>query len=198
MVPPICQISFITNLGQAVAKGADIQGDIAITDSFTAEVSAGYTDARYTEASRLSPTETTPIVASGDAIVGQSGQPGPPVTAAIGLEYKFTLLERESFVRVDDEYQGRPKWIGAIQDPGTLQYDPANYTLSSTNFASARGGMSFGDFQVEAFCDNLTDSHTITNYEWSIDSSVPGTSRLQRDFTFRPRTYGLTFLYRSK
>ena len=197
VVPPICQISFITNLGQAVAKGADIQGDIAITDNFTAEISAGYTDARYTEASRLSPTETTPIVASGDAIVGQSGQPGPPVTAAIGLEYKFTLLERESFVRVDDEYQGRPKWAGAIQDPGTLQYDPANYTLSSTNFASARGGMKFGDWQIEAFCDNLTDSHTITNYEWSIDSGV-GTSRLQRDFTFRPRTYGLTLLFHTK
>jgi len=198
VVPPICQISFITNLGQAVAKGADIQGDIALTDNFTAEVSAGYTDARYTQASRLSPTETMPIVASGDAIVGQSGQPGPPVTASIGLEYKFTLLERESFVRVDDEYQGRPKWVGASQDPNTSQFDPANYTLSSTNFASARGGMSFGDWHIEAFCDNLADSHTITNYEWSINSLVPNTSRLQRDFTFRPRTYGLTFLYRTK
>ena len=29
VVPPICQISFITNLGQAVAKGADIQAEIA-------------------------------------------------------------------------------------------------------------------------------------------------------------------------
>jgi iron complex outermembrane receptor protein len=198
VVPPVCQISFITNLGQAVAKGADIQAEIAVTDSLTAEVSAGYTDARYTEASKLSPVETTPIVANGDAIVGQSGQPGAPVTASIGLEYKFTLLERDAFVRVDDEYQGRPKWSGAIQDPGTLQYDPANYTLSSTNFASARGGMKFGDLQVEAFVDNLTDTHTITNYNWSIDPSVPGTSRLQRDFTFRPRTVGLTFIYRSK
>jgi outer membrane receptor protein involved in Fe transport len=198
VVPPICQISFITNLGQAVAKGADIQGEIALTDSLTAEVSAGYTDARYTQASRLSPSETTPIVANGDAIVGQSGQPGPPVTASIGLEYKFTLFERDSFVRVDDEYQGRPKWSGASQDPGTLQFDSANYPLSSTNFASARGGMKFGALQVEAFVDNLTNTHTITNYEWSIDPSVPGTSRLQRDFTFVPRTVGLTFLYRSK
>ena len=198
VVPPICQISFITNLGQAVAKGADIQGEIALTDSLTAEVSAGYTDARYTQASRLSPSETTPIVANGDAIVGQSGQPGPPVTASIGLEYKFTLFERDSFVRVDDEYQGAPKWSGASQDPGTLQYNSANYPLSSTNFASARGGMKFGALQVEAFVDNLTDSHTITNYEWSINPSVPGTSRLQHDFTFLPRTVGLTFLYRSK
>jgi outer membrane receptor protein involved in Fe transport len=198
VVPPICQISFITNLGQAVAKGADIQGDIALTDTLTMELSAGYTDARYTEASRLSPAEAQPIVANGDAIVGQSGQPAPPVTVSIGLEYKFSVFTRDSFVRVDDEYESHPKWAGATQDPSTLQYDPANYFLASTNFASARAGTSFGDLQVEAFVDNLADSHTVTNYEWSIDSQVPGTSRLQRDFTFRPRTFGLTFIYRSK
>jgi iron complex outermembrane recepter protein len=198
VVPPICQISFITNLGKAVAKGADIQAEIALTESLTAELSAGYTDARYTQDSRLSATETTPIVSSGDAIVGQSGQPAPPVTASLGLEYKFTLFTRESFIRVDDEYESRPKWAGAIQDSSTLQYDPANYTLPSTNFASARGGMSFGDLKIEAFCDNLTDTHTVTNYEWTIDSGVANTSRLQRDFTFRPRTFGLTFIYRSK
>jgi outer membrane receptor protein involved in Fe transport len=195
VIPPICQISFITNLGQAVAKGVDVQGEVALTDGLVAELSAGYTDARYTEASRLSPAETTPIVASGDAIVGQSGQPAPPVTASIGLEYKFTVFEHESFVRADDEYQSGPKWIGANQDPHSLQYDPANYPLSSTNFASARGGMKFGGWMVEAFVDNLTDTHVITNYNWSIDPGT-GNSRLQRDFTFRPRTVGLTFTYR--
>jgi outer membrane receptor protein involved in Fe transport len=198
VVPPICQISFITNLGQAVAKGADIQGEIALTDTFTMELSAGYTDARYTEASRLSPQEAQPIVANGDAIVGQSGQPAPPVTASIGLEYKFTVLTRDAFIRVDDEYESRPKWAGATQDPTSLQYDAADYFLPSTNFASARGGMSFGNWKVEAFVDNLTDTHTVTNYEWSIDSQVPGVSRLERDFTFRPRTFGLTFVYRAK
>jgi hypothetical protein len=44
----------------------------------------------------------------------------------------------------------------------------------------------------------LLDAHPVTNYEWSIDSQVPGTSRLERDFTFRPRTFGLTFIFRSK
>jgi outer membrane receptor protein involved in Fe transport len=197
VVPPICQISFITNLGTAVAKGIDIQGDIALTDSFTAELSAGYTDARYTQDSRLTPVETSPVVATGDAIVGQSGQPAPPVTVSLGLEYKFSVAAHDAFVRVDDEFEGRPKWVGAGQDASTLQYDPANYTISSTNFASARGGLSFGDLQVEAFVDNLTDTHTVTNYNWTIDPG-DGTSRLERQFTFRPRTFGLTFIYRSK
>jgi len=68
---------------------------------------------------------------------------GMPVTVSIGLEYKFELFTRESFVRVDDEYQGRPKWASAGQDATTLQYDPANYTLSSTNFATGCFAMWF-------------------------------------------------------
>ncbi len=198
VVPPICQISFITNLGQAVAKGADIQAEIALTDDFTAEISAGYTDAQYTKDARLSPAETQPIVAKGDSIVGQSSQPPAPATVSLGLEYKFTLFTRDSFVRVDDEYEAHSKWPWAGQDPNTLQYDSANYTLTSNNFASARAGVKLQNWEVEAFCDNLADTHAITNYEWTIDSQVPGTSRLQRDFTYRPRTFGLTFIFRSK
>ncbi|HWS69651.1 MAG TPA: TonB-dependent receptor [Steroidobacteraceae bacterium] len=196
VIPPVCQISFISNLGQAVAKGLDIQAEIAVTDAFTVELATGYTDARYTKDSRLTPTEDPPVVQKGDAITGQSAQPGAPFTATIGLQYKFTVFDRESFIRVDDEYEGRAKWLSPGQDPNTQQYDSANYVLSPTNFASARAGMTFGGWQVAAFVDNLTDTHTVTNYNWTIDPG-DGNSRLQRQFTFRPRTMGLTFTYRN-
>jgi len=195
VVPPICQISFIANLGQATAKGMDIQAEIALTDTFTLELATGYTDARYTQDSRLTPTESPPVVSSGDAITGQSGQPNAPFTATIGLEYKFTVFDHESFVRVDDEFESRDKWPSPGQDPTTQQYDSANYVLASTNFASARAGTKVGGWEIAAFVDNLTDSHTVTNYNWTIDPG-DGESRLQREFTFRPRTVGLTFTFR--
>jgi iron complex outermembrane recepter protein len=194
VVPPICQISFIANLGTAVAKGGDIQAEIALTDNFTVEVSTGYTDARYTESVSLTPTAPI-VVTSGDAITGQSGQPAAPFTFTLGAEYKFRLFDHDAFIRADDEYEGRPKWPSPGQDPSTQQFDPNNYTLSSTNFATARAGMNFGGWQAAAFVDNLTDSHTITNYNWSIDPG-DGTSRLQRQNTFRPRTFGVTVTYR--
>jgi outer membrane receptor protein involved in Fe transport len=195
VVPPVCQISFISNLGTAVAKGLDIQAEFALTDSFTIELATGYTDARYTQDSRLVPT-ADPVVSSGDAITGQSGQPGAPFTATIGLEYRFSLANHASFIRVDDEYEGRAKWPSPGQDPTTSQYDSANYVLSPTNFASARAGMNFGDLQIAAFVDNLADSHTVTNYNWTIDYGGGPGSRLERQFTFRPRTMGLSFTYR--
>jgi iron complex outermembrane recepter protein len=204
VVPPICQISFISNLGTAVAKGFDLQAEVALTNAFTLELATGYTDARYTSDSVLAPPPANPpagfvpvppVVASGDAITGQSGQPGAPFTATIGLEYRFDVVGHNSFVRLDDEYEGRPKWNSPQQDQNTLQADPNNYLLSATNFASARAGMSFGGWQVAAFVDNLTDNHVVTNYNFTIYPSN-GNTRLERQFTFRPRTVGLTFTYR--
>jgi iron complex outermembrane receptor protein len=204
VLPPTCQITFIANLGTAVAKGGDIQAEVALTDNFTAEIATGYTSARYTQDSRFSDVQALPIVAKGDAIVGQSGeppgQPGAPFTFTLGLEYKFNLFNLPAFVRVDDEYESRNKWPSAAQDgtpqnPNTLQYNPAFYTLSSTNLASARAGMTFGEWQAALFVDNLTDTHTVNNYNFSI---YPGDApSLERQYTFRPRTVGLTITYRN-
>ena len=195
VLPPVCQISWIQNLGEAEAKGADIQAEIAVTPSFTAEFSAGYTDSRYVKSSFVgtNQVDVLPVAAKGNAIVGQGGQPGAPVTASLGLEYKFEAFGHESFVRGDWEYQGKAKWASPGQDPGSLQYDPANYILPSTNFVTARFGVEAGDWQIALFVDNLFDTRTVTNYNWTI-ASAP--TRLERDWTYRPRTIGLTFTYK--
>ena len=56
--------------------------------------------------------------------------------------------------------------------------------------------MNFKGWQASLFCDNLTDTHVVTNYNWSIDPG-DGSSRLQREYTFRPRTIGITITYRN-
>jgi outer membrane receptor protein involved in Fe transport len=200
LIPPSCQISFIANLGHAVAKGADFQGDFLITQRLKAELTAGFTSARFTSDSafttNLDPANvaTQPIVRSGNAITGEDGQPIPPWTAAVALEYHFQAFARESFVRADYQYQGRAKWAPAQQDPNTLLYDPGAFTLPSTSFVSLRAGTKFDQIEVEPFIDNLLDAHPVTNYNLSIPN--PGYSRLQTNYTFRPRTFGITFTVR--
>ena len=201
VVPPICQISFITNLGKATAWGGDVQVEWSVTDALTAELTAGYTNAKFDKdssfgsASADSETTLQPIVRKGNAIVGQSGQPGAPVTVSVGAQYKFALANHESFVRFDYEYTGRNHWTSPRQDPNTAQFDDANYTLAATSFASLRAGMQFNEWSVEPFIDNLFDTHTVQNYDFTIDPGT-GDSRLQRQWTFRPRTYGVTATYR--
>ena len=69
------------------------------------------------------------------------------------------------------------------------------YARAEPNLASARAGMTFGNWQAAAFVDNLTDTHTVTNYNFSI---YPGDAPpLERQYTFRPRTIGLTITYRN-
>ncbi len=189
VVPPVCQISFIANLGQAAAKGVDLQADVAVTDSLSLELAAGYTDARYTKDSKFNSLEQIPVVANGNGIVGSTseaggGQPTAPYSVSAGLEYHFSAL-------VTASQDGNPA-------PGlgnTLQYDQANFALDATTFVSLRGGMSFGSWSVAAFIDNLTDSHKISDFNFTINDGL-GDSRLRRDFTFRPRTYGLTMIFR--
>lgn len=209
VIPPVCQISFISNLGEAVAKGGDIQADVSITDLFTAQMTVGYTDARYIQDSRLSALEVNPVVADGNVITGPSsetggGQPTAPFTATAGLEYKFTAFSHQAFIRGDVEYSGRAKWTTPAQDPNTLQYDAGAFTLPGTTYSSMRGGMDFGAWSVSAFVNNLTNAHPVTDFNNTIcpTAASPGTctqasgERLLREYTWRPRTYGLTFIYR--
>jgi hypothetical protein len=60
----------------------------------------------------------------------------------------------------------------------------------------ARAGMAFNALEISAFVDNLTNNHTITDFNTTINPLVDGVSRLQRFYTFRPRTFGVTLVYR--
>ena len=99
---------------------------------------------------------------------------------------------------MDWQYAGRNNWLAGVQDPATVQYSPETYTLSSTSFASARGGLNIGNWQVALFCDNLFDSRTTTNYQLSqVDANNPGTQTVQENaWTWRPRTIGITASFR--
>jgi len=56
-----------------------------------------------------------------------------------------------------------------------------------------RAGMNFGDLQLTAFCDNLFDSHTTTNY---ILGQTDGSFAPQQNtYTYRPRTFGLQAIW---
>jgi iron complex outermembrane recepter protein len=200
-VPYNCGLQFTDNLGTAVAKGFEIEAEMALGAGFTGDVAFGYNSARYTQST---PPPKPLLVQAGDAISGEAaidGGPGtsPPYTVAVGGQYNFKLSERDAFLRLDWQYAARNNWPAAVQDPATVQYSPATYTLSSTSFASARAGMTIGGMQVALFCDNLFDSRTTINYQLSqVDANNPAydpavlPSVQQNAYTWRPRTIGVT------
>jgi iron complex outermembrane recepter protein len=199
-----CGLQFTDNLGTAVAWGGDIQAE-AVFGPVNVDLATGYTSARYTKNSPAD-CQTTPgsppcKASNGDAISGQAAinyAPGTnaPFTVALGVQYNFNLAQRDAFVRADWEYEARNPWLAAVQDPNNIaQYNPYSYTLPSTSFTSMRAGMNFGTLQLALFCDNLFDSHTVTNY--SLGQTDGNSTPQQNQYTFRPRTVGVTATWRT-
>ena len=200
-----CGLQFTDNLATAVAKGFDLQAEMAF-GPLDMELAAGYTSARYTQ---NAPADCTPgssgvgvpcLAVSGDAISGQEGinyAPGtmPPWTVAVGAQYSFKVAQRDAFVRADWEYQSRNSWLANVQDPaaGAQYFYGYSYAYPANSFTSLRAGVNLGNLQLTAFCDNLFDSHTTTNY---ILGQTDGTySPQQNTYTFRPRTVGLNLIW---
>ena len=206
-VPGACGLQFTDNLGTAEAKGFDLQAEFA-AGPMKFELATGYTEARYTKDSTLrsqfcpsaSTTPCLPLARSGDAISGQASinlNPGTnsPWTGSLGAEYDFKAGARPAYVRFDYQFQSRNNWLSNLQDPGTSQYNADSYAIAANDYAQLRGGVTLGSWNVSAFIDNLFDSHTVINYmKGQADSFNPAgpPHEQENQFTFRPRTYGLT------
>jgi iron complex outermembrane recepter protein len=210
VVPPVCQIQWTDNLGNAVSKGFDIQATVQATSALAIDATFGYTDARYTKngyptgAITSGPNAPQPLVASGDAIGGPNGigtgYSIPPWTATLGAEYRFNVLEHEAFFRMDYEYAAADKWTHAALDPNTSQYDPTGFPTARQSFASLRTGANVGEWLVSFFVDNLFDENTIINYNHQTNAydanNAPLASPAFRYIGPRPRTFGITATYR--
>ena len=202
-----CGLQFTDNLGTAVVKGFDLQAQM-LFGPLSIDLATAYTDARFSKDSPANcvpgsydPSTGVPCKAvNGDAITGQEGinyAPGttPPWTVAVGVQYNFHLAARETFVRADWQYESRSPWLAAVQDPnaGAVYNSGFSYTYPSNKYTSLRAGMNFGDVQLAAFCDNLFDSHTTTNY--ILGQTDATYTPQQNTYTFRPRTYGLQLIW---
>jgi hypothetical protein len=193
-----CGFQYTANLGTAVAKGFDLQADAIIVGGLSMEASVGYTDARYTNNSFAS---SNGDAISGEAAINYSPGTNAPWNVAVGPQYSFPIAGHDAFVRLDWEYTSRNPWLAAVQDPNnTNQYNQGySYTLPATSFTSLRAGVKLGKWQISGFVDNLFDTHTITNYALGqLDYNNPSgpVSPQENDFTFRPRTFGVTATFR--
>jgi len=192
-----CGLQYTDNVGYAVSKGADIQADFLITPHLTLNTTAGYNSAYFTQ------NAPGNVVAKGDAVVGFADAL-PTWETSLGLQYTQEFLGHSSFVRFDYEFRGTNNRLTPTRDPATTQYNPFAFQLPATHFTQLRAGMHFGDWEIDAFCDNLFDTHTIVSYEQvGIDSynfnvynpaDLPPRP-LMIDFGFQPRTVGITAIF---
>jgi outer membrane receptor protein involved in Fe transport len=179
-----CAIRYIDNLGQARARGFDLQLNARPIEGVTIDAAFGYTDAKFTQtAAYASPTSI--LAVKGDSLGGA------PWTASIGVQYDFEAFGQNAYVRGDYQYASKERRIKERDPNAIASYDPALVASAATNFVSLRWGATVGGADVSLFVDNLFDSAPL------IDRTHSGSDTLLfTNNTWRPRTFGLTAAYR--
>jgi outer membrane receptor protein involved in Fe transport len=177
-----CGQNYIVNAGEAVSKGADIQGRARV-GGFTFNGSVSYTNAVYTK-SYVIPGTAGPItiVNKGDGL----GSPDWQVN--VGGQYDFRVFDRfGGYVRADYQYSGEyQRGVG----PGASGYDPVTVNGSPTHFATARAGLTMNGWDWNVFVNNLTNSQD------PLYVAHGAASALVTAATFRPREIGLQAAFR--
>ena len=182
-----CGFNFVTNLGSATSKGFDLQMEVEPVDDLLLTLSVGYTNAKFDQTVLGGPAATTNLVTKGDHIVGS------PWNGAFSAQYNFTAFgDHSSYVRVDYQYQSGQSGITPGTDPANGTFNPNNvFQVPETNLVSARIGTKLSDVDFSVFANNLFNSHTIV-----AQSTPPGAVLLYQRSTLRPRTVGVTAIYR--
>jgi iron complex outermembrane receptor protein len=190
---PGCGQNFVENLGKVRSVGGEVEAQMRPLEALLLDLSAAHVDAKYTGTVCAGTSACTgensparPIVTQGDRL------PGAPWTFLASAEYGFPALgNRKPYLRADYQYTTAQTALQPIQDPNNGVADPTYTGLPETKNLSLRAGFRVGGLDLSFFAQNLTDSHPVMSHTEDTD-----TSGLFYDHTIRPRTLGITAIYR--
>jgi len=185
---PACGFQFTANLGKALITGFDLQAQIDLGNSLAVGATMGYTDARYTQTVRLSPTAAS-LVQDGDHIAGS------PWTVALFTQSEFTVFAQSAYARADYQYLAKQDDAVPNQDSRNGSYQLWFPSAPMQSNATLRMGLKRDGWDISFFVANLFDSHPRLSVNQDVGTPTGGTP-LFYVITSRPRTLGLTFRYR--
>lgn len=184
---PGCASGFTDNLGTATSKGFDIQISLNVGDNINLGASVGYQHAEFNQTVFV----TTPV--PGRSSVSQGDRlPGAPWKVVLNGVYNFPdILGYDGYLRLDYQYSSAdPTRQYQNNRVNGFSFNPTFYTRPATQFVSARAGMKFQSLDLSLFVDNVFDNGQ------SLTRESQNNTALYRLTTFRPRTVGLTAVYR--
>ena len=177
-----CGAQFIANLGKAKSTGFDLQATANLGGGLTIDGSVGYTNSRSTT---TVPGRVGNLVSSGDRLETH------PWTVMTGFIYEADAVSSlPVYVRGDYQFKSTGR-RNILTNPANTSYDPFLFPLPAVHFVSLRVGARVSGVDASLFVDNLTNSHPVT----SRLTDVVGVGSY-RNSTLRPRTFGLTLIYR--
>ena len=185
---PSCGEQFTANLGHVVSRGGDVDIQFKPVSSVFLQLTAAYTDAKFTRDSRAA-DNTAPIVSAGDRL------PGAPWSFTLAAEKVFIDWSGYTpYIRADFQYTTAQTALLAGTDARNALTDVTIPGLPLTKDLQLRGGFRWNGYDISLFAQNLLDQHPVL-FE-SRDIADDATDRLYFGRGVRPRTYGVTATYR--
>ncbi len=204
---PSCGEQFTANLGSAKSEGGDIEILYKPIEALTFDLTAAYTDARFTNTScagvlafngsQCAGTDPTTGAALTGAPLASNGNalPGAPWAFTVSTEYHFPeWAGRKPYLRLDYQHSTAQKSLLPGQDPANGLNDTTIPGLPVINNLSARAGLRFNGLDLSVYGNNLTNAHPLL-YE-TRDVSDSATDTLYFGRGVRPLTIGVTATYR--
>jgi len=165
-----CTFNVVANSGAAESTGAELEMDMALIDHLTLNLSAGYEDAKITEATDASRT-----------VVGQQLTGVPKWSGSATAQYVIPLGERSAFLRAQYEYTGARKSFNNIAPP-------EGRPLSSYGLLNLRTGINQGPWELTLSARNVFNKLGVIGDLIPEGAELEGRPKL---FVTRPRTIGL-------
>src|SRR5581483_4913081 len=204
---PDCGLQFITNLGQVLSRGGDIEVQYRPIESLSLTFTASYTDPKFLEASCVGASTfdgtgcvssegstAKPVASEGDRLLAN------PWNLHFGGEYNHALPVADStgYLRVDYQVLTAQRAQLAGQDARNAFFDNTIPGLPLSKELGMRLGVRFSGFDLSLFGQNLTNEHPLMFESRDIPPVLPTTppDNLYFARTVRPRTVGLTGTYR--
>jgi outer membrane receptor protein involved in Fe transport len=193
-----CLYGFTGNSGGAKSNGFDLSVNMQLTQGLVVGASVGYTKATYTTTT-LAPGSGLVVTSDGQTLGGNHGI--TPLSLFGYAEYSFHLPGGTgAYARVQEKYNSQNHGPFAFQDPNNINYDPYRPLDQSVSLLDLRLGFLLGKLDVSLFVDNVLNRlpRLYTTHQVFTD---PNTGALQgsplyTQFTERPRTAGLTAVFR--
>jgi iron complex outermembrane recepter protein len=182
-----CGGGFVTNLGNARSRGADLEIASRPIEGLTLGTSFAYTDARL--------TQNVFAGTSGAALASAYGLKGDPLgvvpwSLTASVEYEHPINNGYTgYGRIDIQHVSGTN----APDPTVVGVDPEVGGTNSYNDLSIRLGTRRTGWNLSVFANNiLNESPIISRWRYS---TAPA-DQFFIEGTLRPRTYGLTASYR--
>jgi iron complex outermembrane recepter protein len=166
-----CTFNLVANSGAAESTGAELEIDMAVIDHLTLNLSAGYEDAKITEANETSRT-----------IVGQPLTGVPRWSGSASANYVIPLGERTAFLRAQYDF------TGARTSFNNIPPADGGRSLSSYGLLNLRAGLNQGPWELTLSARNVFNKLGVIGDLIPEGAELEGRPKL---FVTRPRTIGL-------